>query len=226
MWEGGECWIIGGGPSLPHQFGVPRDIIKKVLSQQASPAEYSPFLSPIHDKHVIGVNAAYLLGSWVDLIFIGDNAFYSKNRAALAERTKLTICCNPNSQRYAEKKELKMMGRDSNCGYGISTKPGKVSWNKNSGAASISLAVQLGVKRIYLLGFDMALGIEKTQHWHSHYSTAGDRSQAGRKLPFNRHLKAFPAVARDAKILGVEIINVNPNSEITHFKKVALKDIL
>ena len=70
MWEGGECWIIGGGPSMPLQFGVPEDVVRGVLAGQLPFSTYSPFLSPIHDKHVIGINAAFLLGPWLDVIFL------------------------------------------------------------------------------------------------------------------------------------------------------------
>ena len=88
MWEGGECWIIGGGPSIPYEFGVPEKLTKAVQAGEASISEYSPYLSPIHDKHVIGINAAYLLGTWIDLIFFGDPGFYRANRRALCQYPK------------------------------------------------------------------------------------------------------------------------------------------
>ena len=31
MWNDGECWILGGGSSLPRQFGVPESVIEKVM---------------------------------------------------------------------------------------------------------------------------------------------------------------------------------------------------
>jgi hypothetical protein len=36
----------------------------------------------------------------------------------------------------------------------------------------------------------------------------------------------YPLIAKDAKKMGVEIINVNPDSAITVFPKLELKDIL
>ena len=58
MWEEGECWIIGGGPSMPRQFEVPEETTRSVMIGTMPPKVYAPYLSPIHKKHVIGVNNA------------------------------------------------------------------------------------------------------------------------------------------------------------------------
>ena len=85
LWEGGECWILGGGSSLAVQFGVPDEIIQKVLRKELPVSAYSPYMSAIHDKHVIAVNAAFLLGDWIDMLFWGDKRWYLTNRLRIAE---------------------------------------------------------------------------------------------------------------------------------------------
>ena len=227
MWEGGECWIIGGGPSVPREFGVPEDVISAVLAGEQPLSSYSPYLSPIHDKHVIGINAAFMLGDWVDIVFFGDGDFYRTNKEAMDARTKLKICCSSTLPNKNVVYGVRFVSKDRNHPVGISDKPGAVSWNLNSGTASISLAYQLGVSRIYLLGFDMKLDLNDRQHWHSHYTGGRKLSPKAKKaLPFHRHLDGFAAVARDAQRLNIEIINVSPDSAISQFKKVALNDIL
>lgn len=227
MWEGGECWIIGGGPSMPREFGVPEDVISAVLSGEQPLSSYSPYLSPIKDKHVIGINAAFLLGDWVDIVFFGDGDFYRVNKKAMDARTKLKVCCSSTLPNKKFAYGIRFVRKDGNHPVGISDRPGMVSWNLNSGAASVSLAYHLGVKKIYLLGFDMQLGPDDRQHWHSLYSGGKYLTTKDKKaLPFHRHLLGFKAMERDAKKLGLEIINVSPSSAITQFRKVALKDIL
>ena len=226
MWEGGECWIIGGGPSLSQQFEIPQDVIDKVISGEESIATYSPFLSAIHGKHVIGVNAAFLLGSWIDIILFGDPSFYKSNSKQLNEINKLKVSCNMSSKKTANMRGVKFVGRDHNHSTGITKRKGFISWNQNSGAAAINLAVHLGVTKIYLLGFDMKVGPTKRQHWHTHYNSGKKGPRDPRKLPFHRHILGFPKIATDAKRFGVEIINVSPDSAIKSFKKVSLKEVI
>lgn len=227
MWEGGECWIIGGGPSVPLEFGVPEDVISAVLSGEQPLSSYSPYLSPIHDRHVIGINAAFLLGDWIDFVFFGDAGFYFANKEAMDAFSKVKVSCNANIPNRPNIIDVKYLSKDRNHPRGISTSRYRVCWNLNSGGAAISLAYWLGVKRIYLLGFDMTLGNGDTQHWHRHYSKSRTpKPRDPKSLPFGRHLLTFPMVANDARRLGLEIINVSPNSAIEVFKRVKLSDVL
>ena len=228
VWEDGDCWIIGGGPSIVEQFNVPKEVVRQVFAGKATLETYAPYMEPIHDKHVIGINAAYVLGDWLDMVFFGDVKFYLMNRFRLAEFGRLKVSSHPkvNTPQYRDDK-IKYLSRDKNHVKGISPHNDKVSWNGNSGAAAISLAAHTGVKRIYLLGFDMALNEEKQQqHWHNHYVKQNNGRVAAKRLPFARHLLGFPIIATDAKARGIEIINVNPNSNINEFEKVNLKDVI
>jgi len=226
MWEGGECWIIGGGPSMPLEFGVPKDVIEGVLSGDLPLSAYSPFLSPIHDKHVMGINVAFLLGEWVDVVHFGDGGFYLANKALLDAFPKVKVTCHPEVIKRKDVFDVKYVPRAQHHPRGISDRGRTVSWNLNSGACGINLAYWLGVKLVYLLGFDMNV-VEGVQHWHRHY--AKDKTPKARdpkKLPFKRHLECFPMIAKDAARLGMEIINVSPNSKIESFKRVKLSDVL
>ena len=225
MWEGGECWIIGGGPSIPYEFGVPQDVIDAVQQGRQPVDVYSPYLSRLHDSHVIGVNAAFLLGDWIDFIFFGDTGFFWRNQTKLMEFSKPKVSCHKywaeNGEEYGVKYTPKMGGKPK----GIAARMNYVCWNNNSGAAAINVAYHLGVKRIYLLGFDMELGEHVNQHWHRHYMAPGVKKDA-RKTPFHRHKLSFPYVVKDAKILGLEIINVSQSSTIKQFPKARIEDIL
>jgi hypothetical protein len=227
LWKDGECFIIGGGSSITKVFNIPQAITKKVLEGSESPSIYSPYFSPIYNKHVIGVNAAYKLGDWMDFVFFGDHKFFLQHKTPLLYYPGVKVSCH---NKFASKEyypSIKYLERDHHKSKGISTNPKTVSWNGNSGAAAISLAYHLGVKRITLLGFDMKL-IENKQHWHSEYRKGGSGNVKGSmiKLPFNGHLKGFADIARHAKKLGIEILNCSPDSSITELKKVKLEDVL
>ena len=227
IWEGGECWIIGGGQSMCKQFGIPHKIVQSVMKGESKPDVYSPYLSAIHKEHVIGINMSFQIGNWIDIMFFGDGSYFLNNKNQLAEFPGLKVCCDPKVKKYDW---IKMVDRDLNKPRGLSSILGKVSWNGNSGAAAINFAVHLGCKKIMLLGFDMKLTEKNQQHWHNLYGRQSrlddPKDKKIRNLPFDKHLRGFPFILEDAKKLGVEIINVNPDSAIECFRKVNLSDVL
>jgi len=225
IWEGGECWIIGGGPSMPRQFDVPEEIIRQVLVKELTPSAYSSYMKPIHEKHVIGVNAAFLIGNWIDMVFFGDKGWFLQNREQLAEFPGLKVSCHPSGEKFAAER-IKCLPRNKKYGKGISPNPSSICWNGNSGSAAISVAANTGVKRIVLLGFDMIWDKNLKQHWHGLYGTADREDKKKMKVTFDRHTSGFPMIARDAKKRGITIINACPNSTIEEFERMSVKEAL
>lgn len=227
IWSEGDVWIIGGGPSVVEQFKVPNDIVQAVKIGEQPISTYSSFMTDIRDKHIIGVNIAYLLGSWVDFVFFGDHGFFIKHKQGLYNYGGLKVTCVDSAK---NEDWVKFLTKDKAVPFGISGNPKAVSWNVNSGAAAINLAVHTGAKRIFLLGFDMDLAEDNSQHWHNVYrNNTKDPAQPKsmrKNLPFTRHLRGFQKIAADAKKLGVEIINVSPKSRITEFTKLTLHEAL
>jgi hypothetical protein len=220
IWEGGDVWILGGGPSVPKQFNIPDNVIQDVVKGLLPPSAYSPYMSYLHDKHVIGINVAYLIGDWIDMIFFGDQHFFLQHQQGLAKHPAMKVSCHASTDKF---NWVKYTPREDGKARGISTNPRSVCWNGNSGAAAISVAAHAGAKRIILLGFDMTLDGNK-QHWHNLYGKGGNINY--KKLPFNRHLRGFPDIYKDAKRLGIEILNCSPNSAINEFKKVTVKELM
>lgn len=218
LWDGGQCVIIGGGPSVTQQFDIPEYLVHQVYTKKASPEVYSPYMQSIHSQHIIAVNMAFKLGPWIDCAFFGDEVFYTNYRWDLYQFKGLRVTCA--SALPSQNGFLKILDHDREHKFGCSFKPGHVSWNGNSGAAAINLAVHFGVKRIILLGFDMKLDSNQNQHWHKFY-TSNPQSVAQR---MKLHLQGFPVIAKD--LHGkVEIINACPDSMITSFPRMAFKDI-
>jgi hypothetical protein len=225
IWEGGDVYILGGGPSVPVQFDIPNKIIQDVVRGAALPSVYSPYMSFLHDKHVIGVNVAFLIGDWIDMVFFGDNSFFLAYKNKLAEFPGIKISCHPHIEKY---NWVKYLPKDNNHPNGISSNPKKVSWNNNSGSAAINIAVNAGAKRVILLGFDMKLNTNAQQHWHDLYHRLNAVNRKGKPVgvPFGRHLMGFPEIAKDTAKMGVEILNASPDSAICQFRKVTIKELI
>jgi hypothetical protein len=236
IWEGDDVWILGGGPSVTKQFGIPDDVVSKVRSGELPPSVYSPYMKDIHDCHVIGINVAYLIGDWIDMVFFGDAKFYLRYCQSLAKWHGLKVSCTPTIEKIPW---IKYLGKDEAHPYGISQRKDCISWNHNSGASAVSLAAHLGAKRIILLGFDMRNDETGKRHWHNLYKAPPasvpakgvlPKRHKGRVItkipPFSKHLRGFPEMARNAKAMGIEIINACPESAITVFPKFSLKELL
>lgn len=210
IWEGGDCFIIGGGPSLTGIFNIPSGVVNSVTSGESPMSAYSPYLSPIHNKHVIAINGAYKLGLWVDVCIFGDNGWYLSNRRALAKWPNLKVSCAPwfSNKEGPALEGIKYVPKTPVTVRGLSTSPKCILWGYHTGASAINLATLFGAKRIYLIGFDMRLSEEGNSHWHFEYGTAR------KSPPFRRHLAVYPFIAADAKKMGIEIINLSPNSAI------------
>jgi len=228
IWDKGDVFILGGGSSLTKQFDIPEEIVQSVRNKQSSLSVYSPYLKALHNKHVIAINVLFLVGNWVDMLFFGDNKFYRAYRRQITAFPGMKLTCNTNfANNVFEKEKIKYVAKNRKQHYGISDDSKMVSWNKNSGAAAISVAANAGAKRIILLGFDMKLDEKGNQHCHTEYQNVKHMKPVQRKsLPFNRHLKGFGKIHRDAKERGIEILNANQESAITVFPKINIKEVL
>jgi len=223
IWEGEDVWILGGGPSVTKQFEIPENVVQDVVAGRSSPSAYSPFMESIHNKHVIGINVSYLIGNWIDMVFFGDIGFLLAQMQYISQFPGLKVSCHPTTAQYSW---VKFLPHDKQHRLGISSNPKAVCWNGNSGAAAISVAANAGAKRIFLLGFDMKLDDTQHQHWHNLYKRHGVKRNKPGGLPFKKHLQGFPQILKDAQARGIEIINVSPDSAITEFPRVVLKEAL
>ena len=132
LWQGGECWILGGGLSWARELDVPEDVIRSVaVLRELPPSTFSPYLSPIHDKHVIGINNAYQIGPWIDVLFFGDCSWYLVHRRQLIDWPGLKVTsCNRFERGDRGKHEgIKYLARDKSHKKGISRRLSK-GWRK------------------------------------------------------------------------------------------------
>lgn len=99
---------------------------------------------------------------------------------------------------------------------------GKIGGGGNSGFQALNLAVQLGARRVLLIGFDMTdrAGV----HW---YGRNGWRMANNPDADcFRRWLRAFQAAAPVLEAMGVDVVNTSPISDLKGFRKAPLKKAL
>ncbi len=206
MWRDETVFIIGGGPSLTGMD-----------------------LSPIHKRPVIGVNNAYTLGPWIDIIFFGDLKWWPKNKMeAMAHPAGIIITIHGGSEVAAFRDRVKIMkkvGRN-----GIYPIRDGLAWNKNSGACAINLAIHFGAKKIVLLGFDMKMdtenGFNHGHNWHKAHMAFGKPPRSD--IYENRFLPPFRDIKRDLDYHNskngrqIEILNATLGSALDLFPKTTL----
>lgn len=191
-WEGDDAFIIGGGPSL-------RDFDWKLLK----------------DELTIGCNNAYVLGADVCKICIfGDAKWFRKHRDKLAEYKGVLFT---NSKQFSHTK-IEWLWTMPRKAKGLGARA--LGWNSNTGAAAVNLALVLGAKRIFLLGFDMHLSEDGNPNWHD---ALMDKPNAA---VYEKFVVEFTSVSIDCKKLfpGREIINVTDNSDLDVFPKVGCEE--
>lgn len=163
----------------------------------------------------IGVNHSFKLGP-VDMLWFGDFGWYAANKADIHAfgGFKATCCPQMPDKPWPDIKKIKRQSKVS----GLTTdRSDTVTWNSNSGTSAINVAYHLGATRVLLAGFDM-IAKSSTHHWHNFYKGKIRRN-------FDNHLKHYDAVARDAQAVGLEILNLNPNSAIKQFPFATLEKL-
>lgn len=174
-------------------------------------------LSLIWSHRVIAINHSFRLGP-ADMLWFGDLPWYQANERDINSfgGLKCTCCSALPEVPWPGIKRVRRSVKQ----WGIETeRADAVAWNRNSGTSAINVAWHMGAKRVVLVGFDMKARRGKT-HFHSYYGK--DRKVKS----YDKHLKAFPHVAEDAKRIGLEIVNCCADSAIEQFPVMTLEEAL
>jgi len=210
QWEkNGLVFLIGGGTSLEN-FDW----------------------SPIQSHHVIGCNDAYTLGDWVDVCIFGDKDWYYKHSAEkqFQDFPGMKVGCLTWNEDVLSYLRNGTMTRDKITL--VERRPegwcrkNRIAFNRSTGAAAINLAVQLGAKKIVLLGYDMKLGGTKNHpqaNWHPNsLDTPNPEDYVGYAEKFQ-----WVKWSIDHEYKGdVEVWNAGPDSDLECFPRVELENVL
>jgi hypothetical protein len=177
------------------------------------PSLFDNDLDLIKDEFVIGVNNSIFLGDWVNVCWFGDKKWWKWHKERLIKENRKVATCNVKLKNESQHWWKHYQRR----GHGINTNEKFVAWNASSGASAINFAYHLGYRKIVLLGFDMRK-IDGMKNWHMAHKEKDHN-------PFPRHIKGFVQIAKDAKRLGVQIINATPESAIKDFPIMRLDEL-
>ncbi len=192
IWDNQDVFIIGGGNSL-ELFDWKR----------------------LENENTIGCNDAFKKGHKICKICVfGDVKWFKSFEQELAHY-KGTVFTNSLQLQKKGPSWLWTMPRQF---YGLYKDA--LGWNGNTGAIAINLALLLGAKRIFLLGFDMHLSKDNRSNWHR------NRLDKPNRKIYDKFVKGFGKVAADLKkkFPNVEIVNVTDDSSLNLFAKVGVDE--
>lgn len=195
IWKGEDVFIIGGGSSLRN---FDWSLLKK--------------------EHTIGCNQAFRLGPEVcDICIFCDMKFlYRHNNPRRGFFDELAKFPNPvvtNHNQLLKRKipwlksiprKVKGMGKTS------------LGYNRNTGSAAINLALIMGAKNVFLLGFDMHRDEKDRPNWHDKLIDKPSDDL------YPVMCKAFENVKKDITTIfpDSQIFNITKKSNLNTFQKI------
>lgn len=183
---------IGGGPSLTAE---------DVMSLAALPV------------HIIAVNDAYKLTPFAAVLFAADFWWWKKENGAPSFHG-MRFSLEERASKYGCR--ILRPGPED----GLSDDPMVLNTGENSGYSAINLAVLLGAKTIFLLGYDMKSGADGRTHWF------GNHDNGYGEPPYARHLSHFPSLVAPLAQRGVSVINCTRDTALLTFPRVPLEDVI
>ena len=187
VWDQQDVLIIGGGPSIE-----------------------SLDWSLLTKENTIGCNTAFIHGPEICKVCIfGDYRWWKKYENELAEYAKKGGTIFTNNQKLFNAK-IPWLWTTSREARGLHST--SLGWNGNTGASAINLAILLGGKRVFLLGYDMHT-INGRSNWHKRIL---DKNLV-RPSVYSLFCKQFVHVKKDwkNKFPDVEIFNVTDDSGLS-----------
>ena len=193
-WKDEDVFIIGGGDSL-RTFNF--DVLK--------------------DELTIGCNTAFSLGSDICKICIfGDQKWYAHFLKDLPKYEGVLFTNAPQLKKASLRIPWLWYINRKERGLHFDA----LGWNGNTGASAINLALLLGAKRVFLLGFDMHLSSIGRPNWHD------DIIDKPNENCYVRFLSKFKRVEVDLKkkFPNREVINISDSSGLDLFPIVGVDE--
>jgi hypothetical protein len=168
----------------------------------------------LSDKNVLGINDAYLYDC-TDICFFGDTLWHKYHKEAIEKYDKpvySTSGVNDDNVLYLE-----------SLSKGLTRMKTKVGWNHCSGWAGLNLALNLGAKRIFLLGFDMNFGKDGEPNWHSNIRKVNKNSYKVFLKNQDKIIEDFNKMFSDREVYNVEMPTTE--SAIQIFPKIKFHEL-
>lgn len=191
IWDNETVYIVGGGPSLSN-FDWKR----------------------LEGKKVIAINRAFEVLPNADVLYWTDSRFWKWYSNEIKKFKGLKVTCRPYNPISYDVILLKAVNSKP-----YESDPSHISHGNNSGYGAINLAVKLGAKKIYLLGYDMESDVNKT-HWHTGYDAKHNHGI------YTKMIQSFSVLAPVLSQMGVVVYNANPKSNLKAFNMCSIESAL
>lgn len=202
-WSGRRCFIIGGGPSLKRCN-----------------------LDGLAGELVIGINRAYELLDPSILYGVDPQLFGWAVLGKLGEESRKKFEAYKGFKAWMSlpktcyPADFSLIGVDSRTDHKIGTTK-HLSFKNNSGYGALNLAAAMGVKEIYLLGFDMQGDKRgKQRWWHDGYPL-----DYGGGI-YAKYVKEITGLAPVLAKAGIKVVNLNRKSGLKCFPFGDLRTVL
>ena len=197
LWPNSTVLCIGGGPSL---------CIEDV--------QYAKEVRLQGRLRVIGINDAYRIAPWIDILYGADKLWWKNHNGANGYKG-LKVSIEPGVDSFSNIKLMKNTGSK-----GLERDNEGLRTGSNSGYQAINLAYHMGAKRILLLGYDMKYKEGEGSHWF------GNHPWRGEKVPVSQFLPYFPELKRELDKEGVDVVNCSRDSALEVFRKERLQKVI
>lgn len=202
---------------------------KRVFCLAGGPSLKGFDFSLLNNEFTIGINRVYEVFN-SNILFAMDIRFYNwikqgkygeEALKAFNDYKNLKVWVDLNNTAFGDDNIFYLR---SGQRYGYSTNLKNFYHGNNSGYGAIQLAIALGSREIYLLGYDMGFNQkqgEKIQtHWHD-----GHPTQATSEKTIKCFMAGFNRLSTILEGTGIKIINLNPKSNIRVFPFEKLKNL-
>jgi len=204
-------FIIGGGPSITKLQNNGFDFAR------------------LEGEITIGVNKAYNLLT-PTYLFFGDTWFWKQFKDEIVDVECIKFCPDNVARKgkidCTKHPDVYVINRDSGQGCHIRVVPEsldtRVSFWNNSGVSALRIAHVLGLKPLYLVGFDMYMQDEEGRtHFHNDY--VGHRVAATSIVRYEQFYQAFEATIKALREKLVRIYSCSPVSKLNDL--IPFKDL-
>jgi hypothetical protein len=155
---------------------------------------------------------------WADVVYGCDGPWW-KARRGLPEYEGLKLAHDTSvCAAYPDVHKVEVLTQDRVQ----LDEPGVVGSGGNSGFQALNLALQFGARRIMLIGFDMHAG--SGVHWYGRNAWRNANNPSSPNLM--RWRDAFTSEAPQLRQLGIDIVNVSPDSSLRCFEFASLEATL
>jgi len=166
---------------------------------------------------IIAVGTAWRLAPHADILYHADARWWNYHKGVPRFRGQHKI-----SMEKTLCQDVAYVNKGAK--HGLDLRPNYLATGGNSGYQAINLAVNHGVKKIILLGYDMKYDEDRRDNFcgnHPPGVTSGYKPQK-----FERFIKDFNYIVEPLDKLGVQVYNCNIDSALNCFPKERLDNVL